>query len=209
MQRISSSLRAVAAAFAVAAVVVVFAASSASATSAASSRSGFAFFARDISGAPAGSVTLVGAGAFDVSSGFSHSGGLFRCAETVGQGPLAGCQAGQVGRWSTDSLLASTGFKCTGDPAEALKTAHRRSADGRAARQLLPGRRREPAVVRRQRHRRRERHRARHRWRAERLGAGCGVHERNRALQPLNPRVPTRTVLAAPTVARRAPGRAR
>ena len=130
MQRVSSSLRAVVAAFAVAAVVVVFAASSASATSATSSRSGFAFFARDISGAPAGSVTLVGAGAFDVSSGFSHSGGLFRCAETVGQGPLAGCQAGQGGRWSTDSLLASTGFKCTGDPAEALKTA---IADARTA----------------------------------------------------------------------------
>ena len=57
--------------------------------------------------------------------------------------------------------------------------------------------------------RRRERHRARHRWRAERLGAGCGVHERIRALQRLNPRVPTRIgARRAHRCARRAPGRA-
>ena len=104
------------------------------------SRSGFAFFARDISGAPAGSVTLVGGGAFDVSSGAADSGGLFRCAETVGQGPLVGCQTGQGVRWNTDSLLASTGFKCTGNPAEALKTATADPWNSCAARQLLPGR---------------------------------------------------------------------
>jgi hypothetical protein len=48
-----------------------------------------------------------------------------RCLEDVaqGQGPLAGCLAGQGIRWDTEELVPSTGFKCTGAQTEPLKTA--------------------------------------------------------------------------------------
>jgi hypothetical protein len=41
----------------------------------------------------------------------------------VNQGPLTGCLAGQGVRWDTETLLASTGFKCTTSASEAGKTA--------------------------------------------------------------------------------------
>ena len=84
-----------------------------------SSRSGFAFAARDIRGGPAGAVAMVGGGAFDSAGTFAHGGGGFRCTESVGQGPLAGCQTGQGVRWHTDTALASTPFRCSTD---AVKT---------------------------------------------------------------------------------------
>jgi hypothetical protein len=127
MHPINARVRVAAGVFALASLVVVL---GASAASAAPSRSGFGFNARDISGAPTGAVTLTGGGAFDPSTGFVHSGGGFRCTTTVGQGPLAGCLAGQGVRWDTDSLLTSTAFKCTGAASEALKVA---STDARTA----------------------------------------------------------------------------
>ena len=39
------------------------------------------------------------------------------------QGPLTGCLTGEGVRWDAAELLASTPFKCTGNPAEAVKTA--------------------------------------------------------------------------------------
>ncbi len=116
MSRFPSLTRVVAAGFAVAMLVLVLGASAASANS---SRSGFAFFAGDIRGGPAGAVALVGGGAFDSAGTFAHGGGGFRCTESVGQGPLAGCQAGQGVRWHTDTALASTPFRCATD---AVKT---------------------------------------------------------------------------------------
>ena len=97
-------------------LVLVIGASAASATS---SRGGFAFAARDVRGAPAGAVAIAGGGAFDSAGTFAHGGGAFRCTETVGQGPLAGCQADQGVRWHTDTALASTPFRCATD---AVKT---------------------------------------------------------------------------------------
>ena len=116
MFRIPSPSRLVAASFAVATLMLVV---GASAASAGSSRSGFVFAADDISGAPAGSVNLVGAGAFDSTGTFARAGGAFLCTGTVGQGPLAGCQTGEGVRWHTDTPLASAPFRCATD---AVKT---------------------------------------------------------------------------------------
>jgi hypothetical protein len=96
----------------------------ASASAAASSHTGFGFNARDIAGFPTGHVRLTGGGAFDATTGFVHSGGGFRCTESVQQGPLNGCLAGQGVRWDTASVLRSTTFKCTGAATESLKTAN-------------------------------------------------------------------------------------
>jgi len=84
---------------------------------------GFGFNARGISGFPTGSATLTGGGAYNPVSGFVHSAGGFRCTSDVGQGPLAGCLAGEGVRWDTVELRRSTTFKCTGAAAEPLKTA--------------------------------------------------------------------------------------
>jgi hypothetical protein len=84
---------------------------------------GFGFNAREISGFPTGSATLTGGGAYNPVSGFVHSAGGFRCTSDVGQGPLAGCLAGEGVRWDTVELRRSTTFKCTGAAAEPLKTA--------------------------------------------------------------------------------------
>ena len=94
----------------------------ASAASAADN-TGFGFNARDVAGAATGSVTLTGGGAFDPASGFVHAGGGFRCTTDVNQGPLTGCLAGEGVRWDAESLLPSTGFKCTSSASEAPKTA--------------------------------------------------------------------------------------
>jgi hypothetical protein len=84
---------------------------------------GFGFNARDISGFPTGAARLTGGGAYNPVSGFVHSAGGFRCTSDVGQGPLAGCLAGEGVRWDTVELRRSTTFKCTGAAAEPLKTA--------------------------------------------------------------------------------------
>ena len=116
MSRIPSPVRLVAACFAAATLVLVL---GASAATAGSSRSGFAFAAGDIRGGPAGAVSLVGGGAFDSAGTFAHGGGGFHCTESVGQGPLTGCQTGQGVRWHTDTALTSTPFRCATD---AVKT---------------------------------------------------------------------------------------
>ena len=95
----------------------------ASAAIAAGPNIGFGFNARDVTGSPTGEVVLTGGGAFNSAAGFVHSGGGFRCATDVLQGPLAGCLAGEGVRWDTAGLLQSTPFKCTGSATEALKTA--------------------------------------------------------------------------------------
>ena len=84
---------------------------------------GFGFNATDISGFPTGAAMLTGGGSYNPGTGFVHSAGGFRCTGDVGQGPLAGCSAGQGVRWDTVELRASTSFKCTGAAAEPLKTA--------------------------------------------------------------------------------------
>jgi hypothetical protein len=96
----------------------------ASALAASSGQTGFGFNASQIRGFPNGAVSLTGGGAFNLETGFVHSGGGFRCTENVvGNVPLNGCLAGQGVRWDTEELLASTGFKCTGATTEAQKTA--------------------------------------------------------------------------------------
>jgi hypothetical protein len=81
-------------------------------------------------GFPTGAVRLTGGGSYDPTTASNViptdttvvvSSGGFDCSETVAQGPLAGCQAGEGVRWDTAQLLASVPFKCTG--ADAAKTA--------------------------------------------------------------------------------------
>src|SRR5262245_8402382 len=104
------------------AVTALALALSASALAASDGQIGFGFNASDISGFPTGAATLTGGGAYNPVSGFVHSAGGFRCTSDVGQGPLAGCLAGEGVRWDTVDLRRSTNFKCTGAPAEPLKT---------------------------------------------------------------------------------------
>ena len=40
-----------------------------------------------IAGAPTGAVAITGVGTYDTSTGSLRSNGLFRCTDTVGQGP--------------------------------------------------------------------------------------------------------------------------
>jgi len=107
--------------FALAATALALAAS---ALAASDGQTGFGFNAGEIKGFPAGAVSLTGGGAFNLETGFVHSGGGFRCTEDVlGNVPLNGCLAGQGVRWDTEELLPSTGFKCTGTAGEGQKTA--------------------------------------------------------------------------------------
>ena len=85
--------------------------------------SGFGFQASRIDGFPTGAVFLSGGGKADPVTGFVRATGGFSCLETVSQGPLSGCLAGQGVRWDTEVLLRSTNFKCTGAATEALKSA--------------------------------------------------------------------------------------
>jgi hypothetical protein len=105
------------------AVLVAAALLTATTASAASGNNGFGFNATDISGFPTGAARLTGGGSYNPVSGFAKSAGGFRCTSDVGQGPLAGCLAGEGVRWDTVELLGSTTFKCTGAAAELLKTA--------------------------------------------------------------------------------------
>ncbi len=92
-------------------------------------RSGFGF-SGNARGFPTGAVRLTGGGAYSVETASNVvpsetsvvSSGGFDCSETVAQGPLTGCQAGQGVRWDTAQLLASTNFKCTGADAAKLAT---------------------------------------------------------------------------------------
>lgn len=96
--------------------------------SAGGARQGFGFNGT-ASGFPTGAVFLTGGGSFDAATATNvipsvtdaKSGGGFRCADGVEQGPLTGCATDEGVRWDTAQLLASTGFKCTG--ADAPKTA--------------------------------------------------------------------------------------
>ena len=119
MHRMSSTARACAATFIMVTLVGVLGASTAFAVES----TGLGFHARDIRGGTAGAVRLTGGGAFDASTGVANTGGGFRCTESVGQGPLAGCQAGEGTHWHAETVLASTPFKCTSSAAESLKTA--------------------------------------------------------------------------------------
>jgi hypothetical protein len=92
-----------------------------------SSSQGFGFNGT-LSGAPTGVVVLTGGGSFDATTASNvvptgtraSAGGHFRCVDTVAQGPLNGCAAGEGVRWDTVQLLASTNFRCTG--ADAVKS---------------------------------------------------------------------------------------
>ena len=83
-------------------------------------RSGFGLNG-SVRGFPTGVVRLTGGGSFDPSTASNTiptatsvaSAGGFDCSETVAQGPLNGCAAGEGVRWDTAQLLASTSFKCT------------------------------------------------------------------------------------------------
>ncbi len=108
--------------FAVVAATLIVPLGSSSALAAAP-RVGFGFHAGDVSGFPTGSVSLTGGGAFDLNTLTIHAGGGFSCTHEVDQLFLAGCLQGQGVRWDTDTVLASTGFKCTGAETEAPKTA--------------------------------------------------------------------------------------
>jgi hypothetical protein len=92
-------------------------------------RSGFGFNG-NARGFPTGAVRLTGGGSYSVETASNVvpsetsvvSSGGFDCSETVAQGPLTGCQAGQGVRWDTAQLLASTNFKCTVADAAKLAT---------------------------------------------------------------------------------------
>jgi hypothetical protein len=82
----------------------------------------FSFHAESIGG-PTGEVSMTGGGSYDSATGFLSGGGGFRCLADINSGPLSGCKAGEGVRWHVSQLLRSTGFKCSGDPGEVLKTA--------------------------------------------------------------------------------------
>src|SRR6266516_351761 len=87
-------------------------------------RQGFGFNAELLSGFPDGrAAELTGGGSYDQGTGSVKSGGGFRCLADITGGPFSGCLAGEGVRWDTVDVLPSTAFKCTGDVAEAGKTA--------------------------------------------------------------------------------------
>lgn len=83
----------------------------------------FDFNAASISGAPTGAASMTGGGVYNASTGFLKAGGSFRCLADIDQGPLSGLRAGEGVRWEAAQLLPSSGFKCSGDVGEPLKTA--------------------------------------------------------------------------------------
>ena len=96
----------------------------ASSPATAASRVGFGFNSQ-LSGFPTGAAKLTGGGAYDPTNigpdSFVHSGGGFRCTDSVNQGPLAGCAQGEGVRWDTVRVLDSFTFKCNG-PSDAAHT---------------------------------------------------------------------------------------
>ncbi|MFL5620361.1 MAG: hypothetical protein ACJ79A_18450 [Gemmatimonadaceae bacterium] len=82
------------------------------------------------SGFPLGAVFLTGGGSYDPATASNvvgdtttdvKSGGGFRCADGVGQGPLNHCLKDEGVRWDTAQLLESAPFKCSAS--DAVKTA--------------------------------------------------------------------------------------
>jgi hypothetical protein len=107
---------------ALALVAIALGAGSAGASTAYSSRTSFAFFSPHIAGAPTGSVAMVGFGRYDTSAGTLRANGLFRCTDTVAQGPLSGCMSGQGVRWSSTGLNPTQRFVCGTDAAKTVTT---------------------------------------------------------------------------------------
>lgn len=103
-----------------AAAVLLLAASSARSQS---GHHSFDVTAANIGSFATGSVLLTGGGNYDAAAGFVKAGGSFQCLSDVTGGPLRGLRAGEGVRWQAKQLLASSGFKCSGDPGETLKTA--------------------------------------------------------------------------------------
>jgi hypothetical protein len=90
---------------------------------AAGGNNAFGFNSDPITGFGVGQVLLNGGGAINIDTKVAHAGGGFNCLQGVEQGPLLGCKAGEGIRWDTANVLASTGFKCSSNAAEAKKTA--------------------------------------------------------------------------------------
>ena len=88
-------------------------------------RTAFAFLSPHIAGAPTGTVAMTGVGTYDTSTGSLRSNGLFRCTDTVAQGPLAGCMAGQGVHWSSTTLNPTQRFVCGTDAAKTVTTDNR------------------------------------------------------------------------------------
>jgi len=94
----------------------------ASASARVTQHTAFAFVSPRIAGAPTGSVAMTGIGAYDTSNGSLNAHGLFRCTDSVGQGPLAGCMSGQGIRWSSATLNATQRFVCGTDAPKTVTT---------------------------------------------------------------------------------------
>jgi hypothetical protein len=105
---------------AIAAVPALVGAASASAS--VPQHTAFAFLSPHIAGAPTGAVAMTGIGAYDTSTGSLHANGLFRCTDSVAQGPLSGCMSGQGIRWSSTTLNATQRFVCGTDAAKTVTT---------------------------------------------------------------------------------------
>lgn len=103
-----------------AAAILLLAASSAHSQS---GHQAFSVTAASVGSPATGSVLLTGGGNYDAAGGFVKAGGTFQCLSDVTGGPLRGLRAGEGARWQAKQLLTSSGFKCSGDPGEALKTA--------------------------------------------------------------------------------------
>jgi hypothetical protein len=82
----------------------------------------FSFHATSIGGST-GEVSMTGGGSYNPVTGSLSGGGGFRRLTDIHQGPLSGLKAGEGVHWHTAELLRSTGFKCSGDASEGLKTA--------------------------------------------------------------------------------------
>jgi hypothetical protein len=95
---------------------------SASASAYVPQHTAFVFVSPRIAGAPTGSVAMTGTGAYDTSTGSLNARGLFRCTNSVGQGPLSGCMSGQGTRWSSATLNATQRFVCGTDAPKTATT---------------------------------------------------------------------------------------
>ncbi len=94
----------------------------ASASASVPQHTAFAFVSPRIAGAPTGSVAMTGFGVYDTSTSSLHANGLFRCTDSVGQGPLSGCMSGQGVHWQSTTLNATQRFVCGTDAAKTVTT---------------------------------------------------------------------------------------
>jgi hypothetical protein len=94
----------------------------ATSASAAGPHTAFVFVSPRIAGAPTGSVAMSGVGNYDTPTGPLQANGVFRCTDSVAQGPLAGCQSGQGVRWSSATLNPTQRFVCGTDAAKTVTT---------------------------------------------------------------------------------------